>query len=171
MYLNYNSLNLINENKIFIEEFFWKKSKHKTIKIPEDKIKLIPEDSESKKLINNPKFVKQVKDYLGTETYKTETEKEKILREGIKIHLNVKEATEDALFTLKNMNNFPNDKKEQEKIIKIFLNRFIPFYQYGNGDQLAWDKKQQQLVDIIHETNDYKKFVVKLNSNIPIQWI
>jgi len=171
MYLNRQTLINIQETSYLIEEFFWKKNKTQVLKLPENKVKLIAEDAKAKQLIRNPKFVKQVKNYLGVEYYKTEKEKEELLRKGTEIRINVKEASDDAKFTLENTDNFPKDKKEQEKIIKIFFNRFIPFYSYGNGDQLAWDKKRGKLVDILHERSDYKTIVTEPNTTKTVKWI
>jgi len=171
MYLNNYAIQKLEETNFLLEEFFLKKNKWQKVKLPDNKIKIIAEDNEAKKLLRNPKFMRQVKDYLGVGYYNTEEKKKKVLNEGVTIYLNVKEASDLAKATLEYTDNFPKDKKEQEKILKIFFNRFIPFYDYGNGDLLAWDKKQQKLVDITHEEGDYRKIVLELNSSKVVKWI
>jgi len=171
MYLNIKTIKIIEEFSFLIEEFFFKKNKWQKIKLPDNKIKIIAEDNEAKKLLRNPKFTKQVKNYLGVGYYNTEEKKKKILKEGVEIYLNVKKASDLAKVTLEYTDNFPKNKKEQEKILKTFFNRFTPFYDYGDGDLLAWDKKQQKLVDITHEEGDYKKIVLEPNSSKVVKWI
>jgi len=174
MYLNYNALRTIEESIFVLEEVsFFKKKKNKwqKIKLPENKVKLIAEDAGAKQLVKNSKFTKQVKDYLGVGYYDTEEKKEKVLKEDNKIYMNVKEATAEVKATLEYTNNFPKNKKEQDKILKTFFDRFVPFYPYGNGDYLVWDKKYQKLVDITHEEGDYRKIALELNSSKIVKWI
>jgi len=174
MYMNHVALRTIEESIFLLEEFSLKKNKKikwRGIKLPENKVKLIAEDAGAKQLTKNPKFVKQVRDYLGMGYYDTEEKKEKVLKEEIKIYMNIKEATDDVKIGIEYTNNFPKNKKEQDKIFKVFLDRFVPFYPYGNGDYLVWDKKQQKLVDLTHEEGDYKKIVLELNSSKIVKWI